>query len=297
MMYLLYGEDTFRSRRKLKEIEEEYRRKHGVNSNLHWCDAERHTVHECANIIDTNSLFSGKKLVVVEGACAYWDEKEVRRIAERSSVSLDTVAVFWEREGIKNAKKSLQSIQTCAQKSHEFTLLSGEGLRKWIREEAVTRGVALEAHEIARLEFFGGGNLWGILQEIEKKAVGYAGAAAMEQEHKIFELGDLFFTHPRHALEKLLELQRDGMSEFDMFSYLANHCRTLLLVKEYAEKRQPVPLEFGVHPFVLKKASVLARQLSLQDLRRRLYTFFEEDWKIKTGLKKPAESLVSILFS
>lgn len=297
MMYLLYGEDTFRSRRKLKEIEEEYRRKHDVNNSLHWCDAQTHTPHECMGILDAGSLFSQKKLVIVEEASAYWDEQEVKKAAEKGSVSPDTIAVFWERAGGKNTQKLLRNMQTLAQKSHEFILLSGASLQKWIREEAAARGVALDARAVAYLESFGGGNLWTIVQEIEKKTVGYEGATTMAQEHKIFELGDLFFVDPQRALEKLLELQRDGMSEFDLFSYLANHCRTLLLIKEYAEKRQPVPPEFGVHPFVLKKAGALARQLCVQDLRRRLYTFFEEDWKIKTGLKKPAESLVSILFS
>jgi len=116
-----------------------------------------------------------------------------------------------------------------------------------------------------------------------------------EKDTRIFELGDVFFTSLQDALRRLHEILADGYDEFNIFSYLANHCRILLTIKAYSEMYQPIPASHGIHPFVIKKAAAAVRGFSIVQLRHMLQRFFEEDFRIKIGLSRPAESLFRIL--
>lgn len=111
----------------------------------------------------------------------------------------------------------------------------------------------------------------------------------------IFALGDTFFISPREGLRTLLGLLHDGHDDFTLFSYLANHVRTLLTVKHYGDAGKNVPSSRGIHPYVMKKAAALARGLSQEKLAISMRQFFDEDRKIKTGLSKPRDSLFSLL--
>lgn len=113
----------------------------------------------------------------------------------------------------------------------------------------------------------------------------------------IFHLGDTFFSSPREGLRALLELLHQGHDEKNVFAYLANHLRSLLTIKTYAEKNQPLPSSTGIHPYVAKKAALIIRQHTVSSLTDLLKRFFREDVKIKTGLSKPKESLLHILLS
>ncbi len=116
-------------------------------------------------------------------------------------------------------------------------------------------------------------------------------------EESIFQLGDAFFSNKRGALRSLLRLLDQGHDDFNLFSYLSNHARTLTTVKHYEDKRRPVSEKHGIHPFVIKKAVALVRDLNSGQLQVALQSFFEEDLKVKTGSVKPKDSLFSLLLS
>ena len=64
MIYLLYGEDTFRSRKKLAEIIEQYRAKMGSDLNVRRVDAEEEDLAVVlGGVLEAGSLFVQKKLV------------------------------------------------------------------------------------------------------------------------------------------------------------------------------------------------------------------------------------------
>lgn len=113
----------------------------------------------------------------------------------------------------------------------------------------------------------------------------------------IFRLGDTFFSSPQEGLRELLRLFNFGHDDFNLFSYLASHARTLLIVRHYFEDKKPVPSRHGIHPFVVKKVSAIVRALPLVFWHRALCRFFEDDHKIKTGLIKPKDSLISMLIT
>lgn len=292
MIYLLYGSDTFRSRKKLHEIIEEYRKKAGTALNLYRFDAEDDDIHTVKRMFETTSLFGGKRLMVIENAIVTGKFKNLN-----IQKFEDIVTVFWEG---KLDGKQLVETRPYINTVQEFKNLNHEQTRRWIYEEAKQRGLKLYPAHFIRLETLGS-DLWSLSGELDKIAISYDGNESKDTKFKslknptIFDLGDTFFTSRREALRLLLTLLNQGQDDFNIFSYLANHCRTLLIVKVYTKLQQSVPAHHGLHPFVIKKAAQTVRGLSLENLQRVLKYFFEEDLKIKIGLSKPKEALLRIL--
>ena len=297
MIYFLHGPDTYRSRKKLNEIIGEYRKKAGSHLNMYRLDAERDDLRTLKNLCEIQSLFSSKKLIVIENALSAGKDLEfLADVFSRVRESQDMVVLLWDGELNTAVKKGLSHIEKIASKIQEFKILQGEDLREWIRFEAHERNVALSPSELLWLASFGG-DVWKITNELEKLLLtGKSSAGAQEKELTIFNLGDSFFISKKDALHTFHRLIDSGQDEFGIFSYLANHLRTLYTIKFYSERNRPIPSSQKIHPFVVKKASALVRSLSLKRLARLMTNFFEEDVKIKIGLSRPKDSLVRILF-
>lgn len=299
MLLVLHGPDTYRSRRKLNEIIDEYRQKAGTELNFHRLDFEEQDSAELKRLIETPSLFARKKLVVVEYALAHPTAlNTIEPLLAGISDSRDIVIVLWDRELDEKGKQQLVKAEKFANKIQEFKLLSRDALRRWVQDEAKKRGIRLFPVHAAQLEFLRN-NLWALSNELDKMAVGELQTTnhKLQTNTTVFNVGDTFFTSRRDGLRNLLHLLRQGHDEHNLFAYLANHARTLFITKLFSERQQAIPASFGIHPYVVKKASAFVRQLSSGHLHSFLHRFFEEDHKIKTGLSRPKESLFQIIFN
>lgn len=129
------------------------------------------------------------------------------------------------------------------------------------------------------------------IQEFKKANV----ALPARENKEIFKLGDTFFTYPQEGAHLLLELLRRGEDPMKIFSYLANHLRTLVAVKhaEFSKKRVPAGLK--MHPYVAEKAAQTAARLPFSKLHYLQNVFLEEEYKIKSGQAMPEESLFRLL--
>ncbi len=144
----------------------------------------------------------------------------------------------------------------------------------------------LEGPELKKLRAF--------CQKVQEfSAVG--GSASGGKEASVFALGDTFFVAKREALRNLLKLISQGHDDFNLFSYLANHARKLLVIKSYDEQGKAVPASSGIHPYVAKKAVSMVRSFSREQLHYFFRRFFEEDHRIKTGISRPQDSLLAML--
>lgn len=299
MIFILYGPDTYRSRQKLKEIVEEYRKKAGPDFNLEKLDAEEGNLTTLKNIVQGGALFSSKKLVIVEGA--FSSEKNFSNLLDTvrgAGGAKEVFLILWDRGLSAEGLKRLEEVRPLADKAQEFKFLTGRTLQVWVEEEAKKRGLKLYPVQLVHLASLGG-DLWQTVNELDKmvlvQGAGLNGQVAREQN--IFHLGDTFFVSPKTALGALLSLLYQGHDDFNLFSYLGNHGRTLLTVKTYLDKKMSVPAHHRLHPYVIKKASALARGLSQEKLRALPGKFFEEDFKVKVGLSQPKESLLRILLN
>lgn len=300
MNYLLHGPDTYRSRKKLREIVAAYRAKAATRGlNMHAFDASEDDLERFAAAAAGGTLFAAKKLIVLErpfSAPRQFDT--VKGVLAGTHKKSDILLIVWDEVLDTEGKKRLKSTEKYFDKQQECSPLTGAQLARWIREEAAERGVSLSGAEQAALAERYGTDLWRMAQEVEKVAVGggISGASrGARRQPTVFELGDTFFSSPREARRLLLSLLDAGEDERGMFAYLAGHARTLLIVKASMERGIAVPAAAKIHPFVAKKAGAAARSLPLARLVRILERFFEEDRKIKTGMSAARESLLQLL--
>lgn len=309
MNYLLYGPDTYRSRRKLREIIDTYHEKAGTAFNLHRFDAEEDDLAHLQAVVGGQSLFASKKLIVIERPFVSARQFGfVRDMLKNLGKSSETLVVLWEGVVGGDAKKMFAAVEPFIQKIQVFGTLQGEKLMRWLRQEISTRGFDFSPAEISRLAATAGDDLWALHNEIEKMAVASTRPVPRDpyletrdtrygKDVTVFQLGDTFFSNARTALGYLLSLLAQGEDEMRVFAYLTGHARTLLLAKSYLDERRPVSPAHKIHPFVVKKASRQVGTLSQSQLVRRLSVFLDEDAKIKTGLVRPEESLVRMIIS
>lgn len=299
MIYCLFGENTYQSRQKLNEIIKEYRKKTDPGFRIHRFDAEEDDVSELKNVIQSQSLFSSKKLIVIFSACSRKESFSIlQQFVDVLKDAKDTTLIVWEGGLNREAEKRLQEIKPSFVKSQEFRALSQPALLSWIREEARARGAILNEYDVSYLVSLGS-NLWKISGELEKIALRSEEATQQTvlQHATVFHLADTFLTAPRLALQYFFTLLRGGEEEARLFSYLASHMRTLVMVKSYMNQGKTVLSSHGIHPYVVKKASVATRDISFPNLVSFFRSFFEEDCKIKTGLSRHKESMIKILLT
>lgn len=294
MIYLLYGKDTYRSRKKLNEIVEEYRKKTGSGLNYYYLDADENGIPELKNVLETSSLFSPKKLVVAKNYFSqdiFFDA--VVRILASIKDEANMIIVSWDSELCGEAKKRFQEIEALADKAQEFPLLENTALTRWIAKEAGARGITLSRNKATQLALKGG-NLWAIANELDKIAVSIEESNEGESKPStVFQLGDAFFFSRRETLYCLHTLLAQGEKDFHLFGYVGNYVRTVLAVKvSAAQGKTPA----GVSPYVVKKVLALIPKIPPGKLPLLLQRFYEEDCKIKIGLSKPKDSLIQILF-
>ena len=325
----------------MNEIIAQYREKAGNNFNFHRFDLTENRAEDIKCVLESGSLFESKKLVVIEYAFAAAESfPQIKSAVAAARHALDTILILWDgaldNAGSGRLKEihpvtppkprplgwrgltteshisaslgevsSLEArsngVQDAGAKSQEFRLLAPRELKKWLEEEARTRGVALKPDDFLRLASWGA-DLWRIANELDKMALlngrnTQRNISFSVEPPTIFHLGDVFFTSRAKALPALFDLLDGGQDEFNTFSYLSGQARNLYLVKSCEEQKKVIPKSIAPHPYVVKKSAAITRTIPAKNLEQGVKRFFEEDFKIKIGLSRPKESLVHILFS
>jgi len=193
MIVFLYGQDSFRSRLKLKELKDKYLREvDKAGSGLSSVSGAKATFAEIAAAIGPASLLSKKRLIVIEDIFASKDQaifEKTHDYLKKNSQS-DNIIIFWEAnlklKKIKNAllpflvdsggqdkplnKKSSDLFKFLAKQKYvfSFNLLSHAELAGWVRKEVARRGGKISLEAATVLIGLVGSDGWQISQEIDK---------------------------------------------------------------------------------------------------------------------------------
>lgn len=286
MLIFLYGPDTYRSREKLNKIIGRYRSIHKSGLALTKFNRENFDFDKFRQRIKTVSMFDEKKLIILE---------ELSTIISASSLSnLDlktdenTIIIFYEQVPDKRSSlfKWLKNNAQC----EEFNLLDQEKLRQWIKDKKIR--IKNEAAEI--LIFNVGPDLWRLSQEIEKltnfKKDGVIEARDVKLlvdpqiDLSIFETIDALARGVRaQALELIWKHLSKGSDPLYLFSMILWQFRNLIKVKSGSA--------IGLHPFVIKKSTFLARRFTEEKLKSIYEYLLDMDLAIKTGRINPRIAL------
>lgn len=309
MIYFLYGEDLYRSKRKLDEIVEGYKKVYKSGLNLIYIDAKEKEFEAMANSLKIVSMFREKKLIILKNV--FSDQKfqedllkEIKKLKE-----LKDIIIVYEKEKIDGRNKLFKALNK-ESKSQKFSLLQNSQLLSWIRKELEKNNSKADSAAAGLLMEYVGNNLWRMENEI-KKLSDYKRGGAIKREDVELQVRpkievDIFKTidalavgDKKQALSLLHKHLEYGQNPFYLLSMISYQFRNLLAIKELVEKKYPyaaIAQKSGLHPFVARKSYYLCSRFSFEQLKKIYLKIFQADSDIKTG-KIEAEAALDLLLA
>ena len=319
MIYFIYGEDSYRSKTKLNEIIEGYKKIHKSGLNLIYIDAKQEDFDNFYSSFKITSMFAEKKLVVLKNVFGNgkFQDKFLENI--KNIEDLKDIVVIYEDVPADQRTKFFKELKKHA-KCQEFGYLQPAMLRKWMVQEFEKNPPSPKATEgqgktrinpdaLDLLVSFVGNNLWRMSNEINKLSNYRRGAAIKKEdvellvkpniENDIFKTIDaLASKDKRQALFLLHKHLENGDNPLYLLSMIAYQFRNLLAIKQMQDMQKPygsIAKACGLHPFVVQKSYYLCSQFSTEQLKKIYRKIFQADFDIKTGRIEPETALDLLL--
>jgi DNA polymerase-3 subunit delta len=290
MIYFLFGQDTYQSRQKLREIVEEYKKRHQSGLNFIKINFDEKDLDDFKQNIKTVSMFDEKKLIVVEEVFQqpeYFQEELLNYLKKKKmDIDKNSILVFWAEE-VKTG--GLFKFLKKKAKTQEFKLLQPHKLREWIKKYIKEQKGNIDNRAVEILIEYVGSDLWRMVNEINKlisfkkqetsnkiQAEDVEGLVKPEIDVNIFNIIDsLGQKNKKQALRLIHDYFKKGESESYLLNRFVYQFRNLIKVKSDGK--------LDMHPFVIKKTLSQARNFSLDELKKIYYKLLEVDLNIKTG--------------
>ena len=301
MLILLHGQDTYRSREKLREIIAKYKKIHQTGLDLNWLKEEDLVFDKLKQKIEAVSMFDEKKLIILEDVFQNKDfQEEFFKYVQKNKLkeNKEVIIVIYE-------KKSLTSNITHFSMFQEFKPLEGSQLINWIKKEVTKNNGRIEPAAIQKLALAIGNDLWRMNNEINKlisyknnQMITAQDIEALSQtkiETDIFKTIDaLGARNKKTALRLLHQHLEQGQNEIYLLSMLTYQLRNLIKLKELVTKGVPyyqLSRATKLHPFVIKKTWSQLKNFTLEQLKRIYQQLLETEIAIKTGQIEPKTAL------
>lgn len=319
MILFLYGEDNFRSHEKLMAIKMKHIDASLGDTNLSTLDfSDRgYGFTEVTRQVLAIPFLAKSRLVIIKNLLL---AKKTKNIPEQiikllPKVPQSTILVFYEA-GVPDKRLALYK-KLIKEKSQEFKPLEPYQLRSWIKKAVEAQEAQIEPAAIDLLIKYCGNDLWKLKNEISKLTAysdpstsfrtGKPLAISDKQiellvkpkiEAKIFDLVDAFGEkNPRKAHQELAKLLEKDEAELYIFTMIVRQFRNLLIIKDLindqaiSSKPYAISKASGLHPYVVQKTVIQARNFMLDELKNIYRQLLEFDIKLKTGGVEPKLAL------
>ncbi len=302
--YLIWGQDTFRSRQKVQEIIDKYRQKAG-ETDLIRLKGENLQSEDFFSHTSALPFFAQKRLIIVEDLLGKGDKEVQKKIAQvLPTLPATTVLVFWEKGG-PAPTGPLFKLLNVPGKSANFQKLPPNKLPLWIKKKVAKERGNIEPEAVEKLVQYVGDDLWRMDNELNKllahspriiKIIDIETLVEPQIKEKIFDLIDCLATDKKKAVRVLQKLLALGEEELKIFGMIVYQFRNLLLVKDLEENKGDLK-KIGLHPFVLSKTRAQARFFTIEKLKIIYRELLNLDLAMKTGKIEPRLALVLFLSS
>lgn len=304
MIFFLYGDDTFRSRAKKRELVEGFKQKRDATGmNVVALDCNREKEDRIFEELVAAPFLAEKRLLVLENLLNNKKtklQKSFLEILEAQKIPETTILVLWE-EGKKftgDAGK-LFAVLEKEKYAQEFAPLTGKELGKWIVSEVELRLGKIDPKAIDFITTNVKEDSWYIHSLLDQ-LIAYGEGQTIEEKHvrvfvreavddNIFNLVDaLVAKNSQKVFAMIGEQYRKGEDAQYIFAMILRQYRILLQLADVLSRGNPAPDEIlskqlGLHPFVLKKSWPLVQKYSFSDLKQIYQELLEIDTKVKTG--------------
>ena len=307
MTILLYGLDTYRSRQKLNEIIENYKKVRKSGLNLRFFDGKELDFEDFLDEAQSFSMFAEKKLIILKDIFSNQEFKEKFLKDYKKFVNSHDIILFYEEGEVLESDRLFKLLKKSGE-LQEFRPLEGASLKNWIKKEIEKYGTKANPETISRLTEFVGSDTWRLSNEIQKLASFRGGKEIQakdvellvkpEIDNNIFKTIDaIALKNKKKALELLHKHLEKGESPLYLLSMINFQFRNLLMIKELVEENQPyysILRKTQLKPFVVGKSYQQAQRFGLPELKKIYRKIFQADLDIKTG-KMKAETALDLL--
>ena len=315
MIYFLYGQDDFSIHEALSNIKAGIGSTDLLDADTTVLQGPQTTLAELSATCDTVPFLAPKRLIIVEGLLSALEDRGPRRRGRGSSATANPILAQWKglREYLNRMPDSTELVFIDGPLSRNNPLLSelgplgrvlgfpsltGEELRRWIRDRVALEGAKITPQALRLLADLVGGNLWILHGEIQKLGL-YKGSEPIQEEDvrslvapvreaSIFAGVDAILDNkPAVALRVFHQLLQSGANVTYILAMVARQVRLTILAKELkaqrlsdAEKARRLGISSG---FPLKKTLEQEGRFSLERLKELHHQLLETDLSIKTG--------------
>jgi len=301
MIIFLYGLDTHRSSKKLKQIIEGYRKIHKIGLSLKYIDVRKLSFKDLEDELKQVSIFKEKKLLILTNVFSNTDFKKSFVRKGKKLIESDNTILFYESDKVDKRDALLKFLNKHA-KSQEFQLLEGLKLRNWLKKEFQERKAKIKEQALDKFISFVNNNPWQMINEVQKLAHFKNGEEIETKdiellikphiEPNIFNTIDAIASKDKkRALKLLRDHLEKGDSPFYLFSMINYQFRNLLIIKDLLVKNLSLRNLSGLHPFVIRKTCTLAGKFEFSELKKIYQKIFKIDFNIKTGKSDPETAL------
>lgn len=302
MLFFLFGKDTYRSRRRLKELIKEKKKENDEDLDINTIDGEGLTYRDFKDRLKQKSMFSGRKMLILNNVLSNKDFRDKFLEEAEQWKESNHIIVFYE-EGSPNKTKLFKFLKKNADQE-EFKLLKGKKLREWVKNEFKEKEVGINKKALSLFVQFVGNDLWKAANEIDK-LTSYKDNVVKEKdvekmvnpkiEPEIFKTIDaLVEKDKKKALKLIYNHLNEGSSPVYLLRMINYQVRNLLIIKDLKERGRSyseIKKEADLHPYVIKKTFRQAKKFSLPQIKKIYHKIFEADLAIKTGGKEPEAAI------
>lgn len=295
MIILLYGEDTYRLKQKLDEIIGSYKAKHPNGLDFAFLKKEDLDIDKIKEKTEAVSMFSEKKLIILDGIFEddnfkedFFEYAKSKKLKNNQEVIV-VLCSF--------GKLAASRIKPKVNMSEEFSLLNGLGLTNWIKKQVTSKGGKINLEAVHKLAGYVGQDLWQMENEINKllsfknneeiKGEDVDLMVKAKIDANIFKTLDALASHDRKTALKLLhEHLNKGENEIYLLTMFIYQIRNLIKLKGLVEIGLPfyaLAKKTGLHPFVVKKSSQALQGFTMDQLKKIYRFLLEIDFKLKIG--------------
>jgi len=293
MLYLIHGEDSFRSWQYLLKVKEFYQKDAPAFFDYDFSDKAKtpSDLSVLNDILKSKTLFSGSRLILIKNIFKNTNiqfRNDFLKILKAQKVELakDLMIIFYENDKILS--NSLQKwVKQKAKGDKEFPLLKSGKLTKWITEQEQEFGLRLspEARQLLANSFFSDtGSIYHALKKLSLIKKGLIDRKLLEESlflpvsSTIFIFLDyLISSNDKQTFSFLEVLINQGLHPLFILKMIVFQIRNLLILKE--SSRKPA----SMHYYTYSKLLPLSKMIPAQILKETFQDLLFCDQKIKSG--------------
>lgn len=289
MIIFLYGKDTFRAKRKLKEILEAYQKIYKNLLNFKVLDLKEKNFEDFKTETKTLPFFKEKKLILLKNSGQNQDfQKNFLKEIEKFK-GKDIILIFFEEGEIK-LNEFFEKLKQNS-KSQEFKELDKPQLKFWAKKEFEKMNQKIEERALEILVEIVGPDLWQLDNEIKKLIAFKKGKEILledvlslvskDREIEIFELiNRIFRKEKKESLRLLKEFFEKEKKPLSFFYLFRSQLKKLLILKDLFSRKlsqKEIIEKTKFHPYFIEKGSKILPKFSLSQLKNLyLKTIFLE---------------------